>query len=579
MSIIDWLVMAGTILFIVSYGIWKSRGAKDIKGYLLSNKDMKWWTIGLSIMATQASAITFLSTPGQAFDDGMRFVQFYFGVPIAMVIIAMVIIPIYRRLNVFTAYEYLEGRFDLKTRSFAAILFLISRSLASGVTIVAPAIIFSTIMGWDINLTCIGIGVIVMIYTVLGGTKAVSQTQQQQMAVILVGMVIAAIVMVFKLPPDVSFGDAVNLAGQMGKLDTITMPDSFGGFIKDRYNILSGLIAGSFLALSYFGTDQSQVQRYLGGKSINEIRIGLMFNGIFKVPMQFAILFVGVMMFIFFQFNPAPIFFNNAEHEKALSSQTIGSEYKQLSDSYDQLSTEGVAAAHNWVAAKNNGDEAKMVEFQAELNRIDAEKREIKSQGTDLMKQNDSSSDTNDLDRIFLTFVLTYLPTGIVGLLIAVILSAAMSSTSAELNALASTSLVDIYKRLGGADKSDTHYLNASRALTFMWGVIAIVFALIAGQFENLIEYVNILGSLFYGTILGMFMVAFFFKKVTGTPTFIAAIIAELVVILAYALPYFNPEVFTWDIGFLWYNFIGCVIVVVLALIFQGIFPDKNLKS
>ncbi|MEZ4851336.1 MAG: sodium:solute symporter [Bacteroidia bacterium] len=467
---IDWIVMAGTILFIVMYGIWKSRGAKDIKGYLLSNKDMKWWTIGLSIMATQASAITFLSTPGQAFDDGMRFVQFYFGVPIAMVIIASVIIPIYRKLNVFTAYEYLEGRFDLKTRSFAAILFLISRSLASGVTIVAPAIIFSTILKWDLSLTCIGIGVIVMVYTVLGGTKAVSQTQQQQMAVILVGMVIAAVVMVFQLPPEVSFGDAVNLAGRMGKLNTLTMPDSFDSFIKDRYNILSGLIAGSFLALSYFGTDQSQVQRYLGGKSITEIRVGLLFNGIFKVPMQFAILFVGAMMFVFFQFNQAPFFFNDIEHQKALSSETVGTEYQQITESYDQLASQGVATARSWAEARGTGDQAAAQRYEEELLRIETEKKELKDQGVALMKQNDENADTNDLDRIFLTFVLTYLPPGIVGLLIAVILSAAMSSTSAELNALASTTLVDIYKRLGGEDKSDQHFLLASKGLTFMWG-------------------------------------------------------------------------------------------------------------
>ncbi|MCB0855511.1 MAG: sodium:solute symporter, partial [Bacteroidetes bacterium] len=548
---IDWIVMAGTILFIVMYGIWKSRGAKDIKGYLLSNKDMKWWTIGLSIMATQASDITFLSTPGQAFDDGMRFVQFYFGVPIAMVIIASVIIPIYRKLNVFTAYEYLEGRFDLKTCSFAAILFLISRSLASGVTIVAPAIIFSTILKWDLSLTCIGIGVIVMVYTVLGGTKAVSQTQQQQMAVILVGMVIAAVVMVYQLPPEVSFGDAVNLAGRMGKLNTLTMPDSFDSFIKDRYNILSGLIAGSFLALSYFGTDQSQVQRYLGGKSITEIRVGLLFNGIFKVPMQFAILFVGAMMFVFFQFNQAPFFFNDIEHQKALSSETVGTEYQQITESYDQLASQGVATAKSWAEARGTGDQAAAQRYEEELLRIETEKKELKDQGVALMKQNDENADTNDLDRIFLTFVLTYLPPGIVGLLIAVILSAAMSSTSAELNALASTTLVDIYKRLGGEDKSDQHFLLASKGLTFMWGVIAIIFALIAGQFENLIEYVNILGSLFYGTILGIFMVAFFFNKVTGKPTFVVAIIAELIVILGFALSEINTEVFTWDIGFL----------------------------
>lgn len=570
MNTLDWLVLSGTIIFIVVYGIWKSRGLTDIKGYLLANQDQKWWTIGLSIMATQASAITFLSTPGQAFDDGMRFVQFYFGVPIAMVIIAAVIIPIYRRLNVYTAYEYLEGRFDLKTRSFAAILFLISRSLASGVTIVAPAIIFSTIMGWNLSLTCIGIGLIVMIYTVLGGTKAVSQTQQQQMAVILVGMFIAAIVMIFKLPPDVSFGDAVGLAGKMGKLNTLTMPDNFSDFIKDRYNILSGLIAGSFLALSYFGTDQSQVQRYLGGKSVAEIRIGLLFNGIFKVPMQFAILFVGAMMFVFYQFNSAPMFFNNQERTLIVES-NYGEEYTELETEYAELSTTATQKAHDWVSARHAGNESMMQSLNADLKALEAQKKEVRQKGIDLIEQNagetDRIPDTNDLDRVFLTFVLTHLPTGLVGLLIAVILSAAMSSTSAELNALASTTVVDIYKRFDNKDRSDKHYLSASKGLTFMWGVIAIIFAIAAGQFENLIEYVNILGSLFYGTILGIFVVAFFFKKIGGTPTFIGAIIAETVVVAAFALPKIAPKTFTWDIGFLWYNFIGCFIVVAMALI------------
>ncbi|RMG28333.1 MAG: sodium:solute symporter [Bacteroidetes bacterium] len=568
MSTIDWIILVGTTAFIVIYGIWKSRGATNIRGYLLANQSQKWWTIGLSIMATQASAITFLSTPGQAFDDGMRFVQFYFGVPIAMVLISLVAIPIFRRLNVYTAYEYLEGRFDLKTRSLAAILFLISRSLASGITIVAPAIIFSTILGWDLTWTCVAIGLAVMTYTVLGGTRAVSQTQQQQMAVILSGMIIAAVIMILKLPPDVSFGDAVGLAGKMGKLNTLTLPDSFEGFIKDRYNILSGLVAGTFLMLSYFGTDQSQVQRYLGGKSVAEIRIGLLFNGMLKVPMQFGILFIGAMMFVFYQFHAAPMFFNKQEAQSVLQSE-YGPQYEAVEQRYQELTAQNIAKAHEFVAARQAGDTEAVARHQEELMALQQQKKAVRQQGIALIQQHNPHADVNDLDRVFLTFVLTHLPRGLVGLLIAVILAAAMSSTSAELNALASTTVVDIYKRFRGDHFSPAHYLHASKLLTFFWGLVAIAFAVLAGNFENLIEYVNILGSLFYGTILGIFVVAFFFKQVGGTATFLAALLAEAIVVAMFALPQLGPDTFSWDIGFLWYNFIGCMCVLAFAFGFH----------
>ncbi|MEM7373528.1 MAG: sodium:solute symporter [Bacteroidota bacterium] len=562
----DWLVMSGTILFIVGYGLWKSRGNTDIKGYLLADNSLKWWTIGLSIMATQASAITFLSTPGQAFDDGMRFVQFYFGVPIAMVLISIVAIPIYRRLNVFTAYEYLEGRFDLKTRSLTATLFLISRGLAAGMTIYAPAIILSALLGWDIDLTCVGIGIVVMIYTVSGGTKAVSQTQKQQMAVILVGMILAGILMVLKLPPDVSFGDAINIAGKMGKLNTITMPKDFSDFFHDKYNLLSGLVAGTFLMLSYFGTDQSQVQRYLGGKSVTESRLGLMFNGIFKVPMQFLILFIGVMMFVFYQFTAPPLFFNSTEEAQIAQS--------EQADAYDALNSRFLSL-HEEKAAKlremiQTDQALQLATLQTEVQQMESQARDMRTEAKELIKTHNPNADLNDLDQVFLTFILDHLPIGLVGLLMAVILSAAMSSTSAELNALATTSIVDIYKRSMMDTGSPTHYLRASKVSTMLWGILAIGFALIADSFGNLIQAVNLLGSLFYGTILGIFVIAFFFKWIKGTATFWAAVAGEIAVVAVWLLPQYT-ETFSWlNVGFLWYNLIGCAIVVGMGMLIQS---------
>lgn len=570
MQTLDWWVMGGTILAIVLYGIWKSRGATDIKGYLLSNQDMKWWTIGLSIMATQASAITFLSTPGQGFGDGMRFVQFYFGLPIAMVIISIVAIPIYRRLNVYTAYEYLEQRFDLNTRTLGALLFLLGRSLAAGITIIAPAIILETILGWDTTITSIGIGMLVMVYTVSGGTKAVSQTQKQQMAVILVGMVVAAIVMVYKFPADIGFVDALDIAGKSGRMNIITVPDSWSEFVNDRYNIFSGLIAGTFLALSYFGTDQSQVQRYLGGKSVTEIRIGLLFNGIFKVPMQFGILLIGVLMFVFYTFSPSPMFFNEQERNAVIET-ADGPAYLALEEQYQQLDEDRAEAWQTYIREKKQNGEAAAESSLASALALNAEADTVRKKGVQLIEKREGAR-SKDQDRVFLTFVLNHLPVGLVGLLMAVIFSAAMSSTSAELNALASTTLVDIYKRQIKSDGSDKHYLNMSRILTFCWGVIAIIFAIAAGQFENLIEYVNILGSLFYGTILGLFVVAFFFKQIDGKAVFPAAIIAELVVAGFFFLPDLAPNIFGWmSIGYLWLNLVGSGLVVILSFLFKAI--------
>ncbi|RMG56951.1 MAG: sodium:solute symporter [Bacteroidetes bacterium] len=573
MTLVDWLVMGGTITLIIAYGIWRSRGQRDIRGYFLSNNDQKWWSIGLSIMATQASAITFLSTPGQGFGDGMRFVQFYFGLPIAMVVISMVAIPIYRRLNVFTAYEYLEQRFDLKTRTLGALLFLLGRGLAAGITIVAPAIILETLLGWDLTWTCVGIGVLVMLYTVTGGTKAVAQTQQQQMGVILLGMLLAGVLMVWKLPDSVSFGDALHLAGGAGRLEVITLPDSFDNFIQDRYNILSGLVAGTFLALSYFGTDQSQVQRYLGGKSISEIRIGLLFNGIFKVPMQFLILFIGAMLFVFYQFYPTPMFFNDREVALTLESPYAG-EYQALAAQYDSLDQTKRSLWLRW-AELREGDPASANSLQAEALALEAQQAELREAGIKVMGRRDPNANLKDQDRVFLNFVLNHLPIGLVGLLMAVIFSAAMSSTAAELNALASTTVVDIYRRMIRPSGTDAHYLGVSRGLTFAWGVLAILFAITAGRFENLIEYVNILGSLFYGTILGLFVVAFFFPRIQGTATFWSGLVAEALVMACFFLPMWWPETFAWlNIGYLWFNLIGCVVVVLVAMGVQALRPE-----
>ncbi len=579
MSILDWIVLLATTFLIVGYGIWKSRGATNIRGYLLADKEMKWWTIGLSIMATQASAITFLSTPGQAFDDGMRFVQFYFGVPIAMVIISMVAIPIYHRLNVYTAYEYLESRFDVKVRSFTAFLFLVSRGLAAGLTIYAPAIILSTILEWDIGMTIRGIGVLVVFYTVLGGAKAVNYTQKQQMIVILIGMFLAGIWMVLKLPEDISFGSAVAVAGKMGKLNAITMGTEGGAFdLKDRYNLFSGLIGGTFLALSYFGTDQSQVQRYLGGKSLSESRIGLLFSGMIKVPMQFLILFIGVLMFMFYQFEKGPIFFNqNINQEMRVSE--LGESYTALEDEYSQLHTEKQETIRQLITSMDSGDEAQTDNLTANLKAQQQQERDLRESAKSLITQHDPDADTNDKDKVFLTFVVTKLPQGLVGLLIAVILAASMSSTAAELNALGTTTLIDGYKRFSKTEKSDKHFLNVSRGLTFFWGILAILFALFANKLGNMIQAVNIIGSLFYGTILGIFVVAFFFKQIKGTATFLAGIFAELCVVALFILPQQYPSLAWLDIGFLWYNLIGCAIVVLLAFIFQKVLPESEITS
>ena len=550
MSSIDWFVLIGTISFIVIYGVYKTRKFNTIKDHLKGGESANWLTIGLSVMATQASAITFLSTPGQAFDEGMGFVQFYFGLPLAIIVICMVFIPIYHKLKVYTAYEYLEQRFDRKTRTLASILFLVQRGLAAGITIFAPAIILSTILGWDLRILIFTIGTLVIIYTVSGGTKAVSITQKQQMFVIMSGMVIAFVIILNSLPENINFNNALKLAGIGGKMEIV----DFSFDIEKKYTFWSGITGGFFLALSYFGTDQSQVQRYLSGKSVKESQLGLMFNAVLKIPMQFFILLTGVMVFVFFQFNDTPINFNPQvtnyleevqnedyliEKEKFIS---LRQEKKDLQLKYIQ-----------------NNDPLNAYSTDKKIAELHTQEREIRQKVKAITNEiAPSSVETNDLDYIFIFFILNYLPKGLIGLLLAVILSAAMSSTASELNALSTTTVIDLYKRNHIVKKSDNHYLNASKWFTVMWGVIAIIFASVGRLFENLIELVNLIGSLFYGTVLGIFIVAFFFKKIKGNQVFYAACLSQILIFFIYGF---------FEIGYLWLNFIGAIMTILFSFI------------
>ena len=564
MSAIDWIVLCGTLSFIVFYGSWKTRKSDDISGYLLGDRKNKWWTVCLSIMATQASAITFLSTPGQAYQDGMRFIQFYLGLPLAMIIISITAVPIYNRLKVFTAYEYLESRFDHKTRSLAAMLFLVQRGLSTGITIYAPAIILSTILNWSVNITSVIIGILVIIYTVAGGTKAVSVTHRQQMAVIFGGMFLAGYMVVHLLPANVSFTKAVSLAGTFGKMNII----DFNFDLKDRYNFWSGMIGGLFLALSYFGTDQSQVARYLSGESITESRMGLLFNGLLKIPMQFFILLLGALLFVFYQFHEAPYFFNNTTQEQFSSSVTT-SKAQELKTQYHQVFERKKIILDDLTSNDKSLSSEELREYNLRLKEISVENQKVKGAIREEVLKYDSKANVNDSDYVFISFIINYLPHGLIGILLAVIFSAAMSSTAAGLNSLASTSCVDIYKRSIKKNGSEGHYVLASRWLTVMWGLIAIVFAILASFLENLIQAVNILGSLFYGTILGIFLAAFYVKFLKSNAVFIGALIAEGVVITMYL---------TVDISYLWYNLIGCFMVIFVAYLVQ-LFYNKIKKS
>lgn len=564
MILLDWIVLVGTLLFIVVYGTWKTRKSRDIESYLKGDNQMRWATIGLSVMATQASAITFLSTPGQAFESGMGFVQNYFGLPIALIIVSAVFIPIYYRLKVYTAYEYLENRFDLRTRLLAAFLFLVQRGLAAGITIYAPSIILSSALGWSLSYTILLVGLMVIVYTVSGGTKAVSLTQKWQMGVIMAGMFIAFFIIVDSFPEHVSFFDALHIAGQTDKLETV----SFSLDPKERYTFWTGITGGLFLALSYFGTDQSQVQRYLGGKSVRESRLGLMFNAILKIPMQFFILLTGVMVFVFFQFEPHPLVFNRQAAEKVYESPKAAS-LDRLETAYRQNWEEKRILYLDLLKARDQDNDLQLLHTRENLRELSEKERNMKKEAQALVHEQVEEQTAKDSDYVFLTFIMNYLPHGLVGLLLAVILSAAMSSTSSELNALGSTTLIDFYQRVIKKDASPSHYLRASKLLTMLWGVVAITFAKLAEMVENLIEAVNILGSIFYGTILGIFLVAFFVKIVKSRAVFWAAILAQCTVFFIF---WFYSEA----IAYLWYNLIGCALVLLLALCFTLFIPEKK---
>jgi len=558
MQLLDWIVLICTLLFIVLYGSWKTRGSKNVQDFIRGGNQAKWWTIGLSVMATQASAITFLSTPGQAFHDGMGFVQFYFGLPIAMVIICLVFIPIYHRLKVYTAYEYLETRFDLKTRSLAAILFLIQRGLAAGITIFAPAIILSAVLGWDLVTLNIIIGVLVIIYTVTGGTKAVSVTQKQQMAVIFIGMFTAFFLILSYLPEEITFSKALNIAGASGKMEVLDFSFDF----DNRYTFWSGIIGGSFLALSYFGTDQSQVQRYLSGKSIKEMQLGLVFNGLLKVPMQFFILLVGVMVFVFYQFNPTPLHFN-PEAKKAIERSTYVSQYAELEDAHAEIEKEKSTLQLQMAA---NPEAIIHKERIKDLEDLD---KNVRTEAKSIISQADDSVETNDKDYVFIHFILNNLPRGLIGLLLAVILSAAMSSTASELNALGSTTALDLYKRNVKEEKSEKHYVAMTKWFTLLWGIMAILVACFANLFDNLIQLVNIIGSIFYGNVLGIFLLAFFIKFVKSNAVFTAAIITQVIVIIGYK--------YDW-MPYLWLNLFGCALVMSIAILIQRFNPINKVQ-
>ncbi|MEM7086899.1 MAG: sodium:solute symporter [Bacteroidota bacterium] len=563
---IDWAVIITVLLFIVLYGVYKTRKNKTVNDYLKGGNNAHWWTIGLSVMATQASAITFLSTPGQAFHDGMGFVQFYFGLPLAVVVICLVFIPLYHRLKVFTAYEYLETRFDLKTRTLTAILFLIQRGLAAGITIYAPSIILSSILGWDLYTLNIIIGISVIVYTVSGGTKAVNITQKQQMAIIFAGLFIAFLIILNYLPLDVSFDNALELAGASGKMEIL----DFSFNLENKYTVWSGLIGGSFLALSYFGTDQSQVQRYLSGKSVRESQLGMIMNGMLKVPMQFFILLIGVMVFVFYQFNSSPLNFNPAAEKDVLKSE-YAEQYRDLQD--EKLLLEGDIKAIQLEYAQSE-DPVKKESLIEEIQALNASETALREEAKSLIAQANPSAETNDKDYVFMHFILNNLPIGLIGLLLAVILSAAMSSTASELNALGSTTAIDLYQR-NNKGKEEWHYVRMSKWFTLMWGVIAILIACTAQLFENLIQLVNIIGSIFYGNILGVFLIAFFIKFIKGRATFIAAILNQFLVIALY----FGDKFEYINIPYLWLNFVGCVTVIYMAAFLQCFTDMSNKKD
>jgi Na+/proline symporter len=562
MSLTDWIVLGSTLFAIVLYGVWKSGSNKNIDQFLMGNRSLPWYHVGLSVMATQASAITFLSAPGQAYSDGMRFVQFYFGLPLAMIVLCITFVPIFHRLKVYTAYEFLEQRFDLKTRAFTAFLFLVQRGLSTGITIYAPSIILSTILNINTVYTTLFIGGLVIFYTVYGGSKAVSYTQLLQMSIIFSGMFLAGILVVSLLPAGVGFTHALKMAGKLGRMNVIDWKFD----PNNRYNIWSGLIGGFFLQLSYFGTDQSQVGRYLTGSSVGQSRLGLIMNGLIKIPMQFMILLIGVLVFAFYQFNRPPMFFNNYEVNKVKQS-SYATQYNYLDQQYTQAFEQKKVKTNDLIKAIDSKDKEQIDHAQDALKVADMQSRIIRQDAIALMKKSSAGADGNDTNYVFLTFVTQYLPKGLIGLLVAIIFLASMGSTASALNSLASTSVVDIYKRIMNPNASEKNYLNASRLATVFWGVVCIGMALYASRIGNLLEAVNQLGSYIYGTILGVFIVAFYLKKIRGNAVFTAAIITEAVICI---LGYFDA------IAYLWLNAVGCILLIILAYILNKVIPQKS---
>jgi SSS family solute:Na+ symporter len=562
MSYLDWTVLAITLLAIVGYGVYKSRGTKSMQAYLLGNQSLPWYTVCLSVMATQASAITFLSAPGLAYTSGMSFVQFYFGLPLAMIVLCITFVPIFHRLKVYTAYEYLEKRFDLNTRALTAFLFLIQRGLSTGITIYAPSIILSTILNINTVYTTLFIGGLVVFYTVYGGTKAVSYTQLLQMTIIFCGLFVAGILVVHLLPEKVGFVKAISIAGKMGRTNAI----DFGFDWKNQYTVWSGLIGGFFLQLSYFGTDQSQVGRYLTGASVSQSRLGLLMNGLVKIPMQFLILLIGVLVFTFYQYNKAPLFFNSYELNK-LEKSPYQAELNKIKAAHNQIFERKKLAVIKLEGALTANNEREINAQRIVVKEADEQNKNLRKELTQLMVKNDAEASTNDNNYIFLSFVTQYLPQGLIGLLIAIIFLASMGSTASALNSLASTSVIDIYKRLINKDANDKQYVAASRWATFIWGAVCILMALYTSKIGNLLEAVNILGSFIYGTILGIFVVAFYLKNIGGKAVFFAAILTEIVICICG---------FKEAFAYLWLNVLGCILVVVLASIIQMLMPKKT---
>lgn len=572
MQLFDWIVLIVTLLFIVIYGVWKTKGSKSVEDYILGSNETPWHTVGLSVMATQASAITFLSTPGQAYHDGMGFLQFYFGLPIAMVVICVTFIPIYHKYKVYTAYEYLEKRFDLKTRSLAAILFLVQRGLGTGLTIYAPSIILSALLGWNLTLMNIIIGVLVIIYTFSGGTKAVNVTQKQQMFVIMSGMFITFLLILYYLPNDMTFTSALHIAGANDKMNIV----DFSFDPEEKYTFWSGITGGFFLALAYFGTDQSQVGRYLSGKSVRESQMGLIMNGLLKVPMQFFILLTGVMVFVFFQFNPVPLNFN-PNNKTLIEKSQYKNEYHALEKQLEALSEDKKVINLLYIDQLNQDYDNPIL--RKELVALSTKEKDLRDHAKEIILKADKNSETNDKDYVFFHFILNYLPRGLIGLLLAVIISAAMSSTASGLNALASTTAIDIYKRNQKEEKTDKHYVNASKFFTLFWGIVAILFASIGTLFENLIQLVNIVGSIFYGTVLGIFLVGFYIKHVQAKAVFYSAVVSQIAIFIIYYYAIFVFPSGEEKLGYLWLNFIGAMLTIVLSILLQTTVFREKIKA